>query len=102
MGNLAVTTPEAAARTIAAHKQAFADAGLADAWSRVVALVVQPGVEFDNVSVIDYDPRKAVGVDGALAHVHSEPYGSWLLGAVAVGLLVFAAYSLFEARYRRL
>jgi hypothetical protein len=53
-------------------------------------------------TALDYDPRKAVGVDGALAHLHSEPYGSWLVGAVAVGLLVFAAYSLFEARYRRL
>jgi hypothetical protein len=53
-------------------------------------------------TALDYDPRKAVGVDGALAHLHSEPYGSWLVGAVALGLLVFAAYSLFEARYRRL
>jgi Domain of Unknown Function (DUF1206) len=53
-------------------------------------------------TALAYDPRKAVGVDGALAHLHSEPYGSWLVGAVAVGLLIFAAYSLFEARYRRL
>jgi D-tagatose-1,6-bisphosphate aldolase subunit GatZ/KbaZ len=56
---LAVTAPEAASRTLAIHKQAFMDAGLADAWSRVVGLVVQPGVEFDNVAVIDYDPAKA-------------------------------------------
>lgn len=56
---LAVTAPEAASRTLAVHKQAFADAGLADSWSRVVGLVVQPGVEFDNVSVLDYDPAKA-------------------------------------------
>jgi len=56
---LAVTTPEAAARTLAVHKQAFADAGLEKAWDRVVGLVVQPGVEFDNVSVIDYRPEKA-------------------------------------------
>jgi hypothetical protein len=53
-------------------------------------------------TAIDYDPSKAIGVDGALARVHNEPYGSWLLGAVAAGLLVFAAFSLFEARYRRL
>ena len=56
---LAVTTPRAAARTLAVHKQAFAAMGLADAWPRVVGLVVQPGVEFDNVSVVDYDPAKA-------------------------------------------
>jgi len=56
---LAVTTPEAAAHTLAVHKQAFAEAGLEQAWERVVGLVVQPGVEFDNVSVIDYQPEKA-------------------------------------------
>ena len=56
---LAVTAPQAAAQTVAVHSQAFAEAGLQDAWSRVAGLVVQPGVEFDNVSVIDYDPTKA-------------------------------------------
>jgi D-tagatose-1,6-bisphosphate aldolase subunit GatZ/KbaZ len=56
---LAVTTPEAAARTLAGHKRAFAGAGLERAWDRVVGLVVQPGVEFDNISVIDYQPEKA-------------------------------------------
>jgi len=56
---LAVTTPQAAARTLAVHKQAFLGAGLGEAWARVAGLVVQPGVEFDNVSVIDYAPAKA-------------------------------------------
>jgi Domain of Unknown Function (DUF1206) len=53
-------------------------------------------------TAIDFNPRDAVGVDGALAQVHREPFGLWLLAIVAAGLLVFAAYSLFEARYRRL
>ena len=56
---LAVTRAEAAAETLAVHKRAFAEAGLMAAWARVVGLVVQPGVEFDNVSVVDYDPAKA-------------------------------------------
>lgn len=51
---------------------------------------------------ISYDPHDAVGVDGVLARVHREPLGPVLLGLVAAGLLVFACYSLFEARYRRL
>lgn len=44
------------------------------------------------------------GVIGALAlaRMHQQPAGPWLLGLVAVGLLVFAAYSMLEARYRRL
>ena len=53
-------------------------------------------------TAIDFNPHEAVGLDGALSRVHHEPYGPWLLGLAAVGLLVFAAYSLFEARYRRL
>jgi Domain of Unknown Function (DUF1206) len=51
---------------------------------------------------ISYNPHDAVGIDGALARVHREPLGPVLLGLVAAGLLVFACYSLFDARYRRL
>ncbi len=53
-------------------------------------------------TAIDFDPREAVGLDGALTRVYREPFGPGLLGVVAGGLLVFAAYSLLEARYRRL
>lgn len=56
---LAVTTPQAATATIAAHRDAFAQAGLESAWPRVIALVVQPGVEFDHHKVIDYVPQRA-------------------------------------------
>jgi hypothetical protein len=53
-------------------------------------------------TAVDFHPGDAVGVDGALAQVHREPFGPWLLGLVALGLLTFAVFSLFEARYRRL
>jgi Domain of Unknown Function (DUF1206) len=53
-------------------------------------------------TAIDYNPREATGLDGALGRVHHQPFGPWLLGLVAAGLIVFAAYSLLEARYRRL
>ena len=56
---LTVTTPEAAQATIEAHRGAFEAADLAAAWPRAVALVVQPGVEFDHHKVIDYRPEKA-------------------------------------------
>ena len=36
------------------------EAGLEGAWERVIALVVQPGVEFDHLRVIDYE-RSATG-----------------------------------------
>lgn len=56
---LAVTHPSAAAATIAAHRTAFAALELTHVWPRVIALVVQPGVEFDHDKVIDYLPEKA-------------------------------------------
>jgi D-tagatose-1,6-bisphosphate aldolase subunit GatZ/KbaZ len=59
---LSVTTPAAAGATIEAHRAAFAAAGLAEAWPRVVGLVVQPGVEFDHHKVIDYRPEKALAL----------------------------------------
>jgi len=56
---LAVTTPAAAQSTILAHSKTFARLGLESAWPRVIALVVQPGVEFDHHSVIDYRAEAA-------------------------------------------
>lgn len=56
---LTPTSPDAALATIEAHRAAFAGAGLDEAWDRVVALVVQPGVEFDAVRVVDYDRDRA-------------------------------------------
>lgn len=56
---LQVTEADAAVSTIATHKAAFSSLGLNSAWSRVVGLVVQPGVEFDHEKTVDYDSRKA-------------------------------------------
>jgi hypothetical protein len=53
-------------------------------------------------AAIELHAGLAVGVDGALARVHREPFGSWLLVLVAAGLFTFAAFSLLESRYRRL
>jgi len=53
------TRPEELARTIQLAKQAFAARGLQAAWERVVAVVVQPGVEFGDTNVFPYDPEKA-------------------------------------------
>ncbi len=59
LGVLEVTRREAAEQTLAVHRKAFCDARLDVAWERVIALVVQPGVEFDHDSVIVYAARKA-------------------------------------------
>jgi hypothetical protein len=53
-------------------------------------------------AAIDYDPNTAVGLDGALAKLVNQPYGSVLLGIVAAGLIAFALYSLSDARFRKI
>jgi hypothetical protein len=52
-------------------------------------------------AAIDFDPDKAVSVDGALAALARPTYGPVLLGIVAAGMVAFAAYSVADARYRR-
>jgi D-tagatose-1,6-bisphosphate aldolase subunit GatZ/KbaZ len=71
---LAVTAPQAALATIEAHRQAFIAAGLSGAWDRVIASVVQPGVEFDHHNVIDYGPRAAQALSHAITAVPNMVY----------------------------
>lgn len=56
---LAVTSPESFRETVNLFREAFYAEGLLEAWDRVVAVVVQPGVEYGNETVIDYDPQAA-------------------------------------------
>jgi D-tagatose-1,6-bisphosphate aldolase subunit GatZ/KbaZ len=71
---LAVTSPEAALATIEAHRQAFLAAGLDGAWTRVIASVVQPGVEFDHHNVVDYGARDARALSQAITSVPNMVY----------------------------
>ena len=52
-------------------------------------------------AAITYDPQKAVGLDGALRKLAHAPRGPVVLGIVSAGLIAFAAYSMADARYRR-
>ena len=63
---LAVTEPQAALASIEAHHAAFARRGLDAVWERVIALVVQPGVEFDQDAVVEYDSAKAQRLSACL------------------------------------
>jgi D-tagatose-1,6-bisphosphate aldolase subunit GatZ/KbaZ len=83
LAELRVTTPESAAATIEAHRAAFVKAGLEAAWPRVIALVVQPGVEFDHHKVVDYRPQEAASLsafigsqDQFVFEAHSTDYQS--------------------------
>lgn len=59
LSTLQVTSSEAVERTLTIHHAAFEKSELESAWKRVIAIVVQPGVEFDHDGVIDYDSSKA-------------------------------------------
>jgi D-tagatose-1,6-bisphosphate aldolase subunit GatZ/KbaZ len=52
---LVPTTAESARATLEHHRRAFAEVAPREVWSQVMALVVQPGVEFDHLRVFDYD-----------------------------------------------
>ncbi len=53
------TSPEDAAQTIEITKKHFVNNGLSDAWERVVGTVVQPGVEFSDDRIFNYQKGKA-------------------------------------------
>ena len=63
---LAVTPAENVRRTIDLHRQAFAARGIQDAMGRVIAIVVQPGVDFGNSDVVQFDRAKAGGLVASL------------------------------------
>jgi hypothetical protein len=50
-------------------------------------------------AAITYDPNKAGGLDSALKTLLDQPYGTWLLSAVALGLAAFGVFCAAWARW---
>ncbi len=68
-------------RTIELTRRAFESRGLGSAWQRVLAVVVQPGVEFGDATIVEYDRVKArelssfiKGIDRLVYEAHSTDY----------------------------
>jgi Domain of Unknown Function (DUF1206) len=51
-------------------------------------------------AAVQFDPAAPVGLDAGIRTLADEPFGPALLLALAAGLAVFAAFCLFDARYR--
>ncbi|MDX6472069.1 MAG: hypothetical protein QOK22_885, partial [Gaiellaceae bacterium] len=51
-------------------------------------------------AALDYNPKDAVGLDGALQKLAHQSYGPFLLGVTAAGLVAYAIYCFADARYR--
>ena len=56
---LAVTKPEAFVDTVNTYKRLFEEYGVKDGWNDVIAVVVQPGVEFGDDQVFLYNREEA-------------------------------------------
>jgi hypothetical protein len=65
------------------------------------ALAVAPVGVFLLVAAARADPRQAKGLDALLLDASGQPVGRVLVVLAAAGFVVFAVYSLMEARYRQ-
>ena len=97
LDHMQVTAADAALETIAVHRRAFEQLGLADAFGRAIAAVVQPGVEFGNAELAVYRPEQARALSAALSgqrqfvfEAHSTDYQpkEALLALVADGFAI--------------
>lgn len=79
--SVAVTRPEDFCGMMEIFADTYRRSGLEKAWSRVAAVVVQPGVEFSDDSVVEYNAEKAkalietlAGYPGLVFEGHSTDY----------------------------
>ena len=54
------------------------------------------------VTTITNDPEESTGLDGALKALRDQPFGVWLLGAVALGLMAYGVFMVVRSRYQRM
>jgi hypothetical protein len=54
------------------------------------------------VATVKSEPAQAAGLDGALKSLQEQPFGVWLLGAVALGLICYGLFMVVRARYQRM
>ena len=50
-------------------------------------------------AAVSFNPNEAKGLADALASLEQQPFGSWLLAIVALGLIAYSFYLLIQAKY---
>ncbi len=72
-------------------------------WPGGTAIVAALGVVswFMVKAAVDYNAGKVVSLGGAMSHLARAAYGSWLLTAIAAGLIAYGVFGLLQARYHR-
>ena len=80
-------------------RTAFAAVGVTGHVARAVIFIL---IGFGLIkAAFDYSAKSAVGLDGALQKLAHASLGPVLLGAVALGFIAFALYSIVDARYHK-
>ena len=53
-------------------------------------------------AALQADPSEAQGLDAAFRWLEQQPFGTWLLAIVALGLVAYGVFQIVLAKYRRL
>ena len=53
-------------------------------------------------ATLTFDRQQAQGLDGALQTILAQPFGRFLLTAVAIGFVAFGLFAIIQSRYRRM
>jgi hypothetical protein len=54
------------------------------------------------VATVTNNPEQSTGIDGALKALREQPFGVWLLGAVALGLMAYGVFMVVRSKYQRM
>ncbi|MEP6528211.1 MAG: DUF1206 domain-containing protein, partial [Nocardioidaceae bacterium] len=73
--------------------------GMVGTTARGIVFAVAGGLVVE--AAIRYEPAKSTGLDGALRTLANRAYGPWILGVLAVGLIMFGVYGLAAARFAK-
>ena len=86
-------------RMASGTRTAFAAVGVTGHVARAVIFVL---IGYGLIkAAFDYSAKSAMGLDGALQQLAHASLGPLLLGAVALGFVAFALYSIVDARYHK-
>ncbi len=82
-----------------AAREGVARLGQVGYFAKGVALGVVGGLL--TYATVSFDRQKQ-GLDGAMQTILAQPFGRFLLTAVAVGFVAFGVFAILQSRYRRM
>ncbi|MBC8139448.1 MAG: DUF1206 domain-containing protein, partial [Fibrella sp.] len=83
----------------AAQQKSIVGIGRAGYIARGIVFAIMGGFLIN--AAMNADPKRAKGLGSALDLLAQQPYGPWILGVVAAGLVAYGVFMIVQARYRR-